>query len=839
MAEALSHLRVVELADGVQAASCGKQFAAWGAHVTVVEPEGGHPLRSASPLATGPGGESVSLLWEYLGARKSKGHRAEGEGRQGWLGELIAGADVLITDWKAARLEDEGLGPDALASLNTGLVAVRMSPFGSTGPYAGFEGTDLIVQALSGFCSFNGLPGREPLKAPANIGAFVCGVSAFVGALAALHERRSSGRGQTVECAYVEAIASIVPYLRTEYFGTPFGRTGTTGTGNDTYRTADGWVYFSVAAERAWESFLIGMDIDPETVPEGLRTPEGRSAGNAGLRAFVAGAVSSRSAIDVFLALNTLRIVTGVLFTPEDLLDNPHLQERGFLHTFDHPQLGRLVFPGAPGRLYTTPMAPPDSPTQDSKSNSSSKFQPPTSNQGPSDTPAQIPTSKFQFPAPAPPPPLHGLRILDLTAAWIGTYATLLLADLGAGVIKVESPARPDVWRGGEALRRPVPPSARPEAHPWNVNVNFNSVNRNKRDLTLDLDTEKGKELFLRLAGRADLVMENYTPRVMGNFGLGYEDLRRVNEDVIMVSFSGFGATGPYSDFRAIGASTEMQAGWDCLLGYPGHDEPLMLGAMFADAISGLHMAAMALVALEHRAGDRRRPAGRRRHVRGLRQLHRRGAAEGVGGRRRQRAARQPPSRHGPARRLPLRWRRPLARDRVSGRHNLAGAAVRRRPRPRPAGVVDGSRTSRGRRCPRRGGWRLDVGPRPARADAAAASRGRTCRGGAEHGTGAGRPALRGPRVVHTDDASRPGHASLQWLPLAILAHPARRDDAAAAPRRARPRGPAHRVGPHAARESRPCSPKASPAKFSRRLRIRIKLGGDECPTDCALSPPA
>lgn len=163
----------------------------------------------------------------------------------------------------------------------------------------------------------------------------------------------------------------------------------------------------------------------------------------------------------------------------------------------------------------------------------------------------------------------------------------------------MESPTRPDVWRGQEARTR-IPDGARPGTHHWNANTNFNSVNRNKKSLCLDLDSARGKELFVRLAERADLVMENYTPRVMDNFGLGYEALRRFKEDLIMVSFSGFGATGPWSNFRAIGASTEMHAGWDALIGYADRP-PILLGSMYADAISGLQMAAMALVALEHR----------------------------------------------------------------------------------------------------------------------------------------------------------------------------------------------------------------------------------------------
>ena len=593
MAEALPHLRVVELSDDLQAAYCARQFAAWGAGVVVVEPPGGHRLRRASPVAR-EGAERVSLLWEYVAAGKKSlvADVEDSEHARMHLVRLLASADVFLTDWKPSRLAACGLDYARLQTPNPRLVGVHLSTFGTRGPYAAFEGTDLIAQAIGGFASFNGLPGREPLKAPANIGAFVSGASAFVGAMAALRERRLSGLGQLVEAASIEALASICPFLRTEYYGAPSTRTGTTATGVDTYRTADGWVYFSLVAERAWESFVAGTGIDGAATPEELRTQESRIANVPRLKAFIAETVRDRKALDLFLTLNTLRITTGILFTPEELIDNPHLKERGHLQTLNHATLGPLVFAGPPARLSATPMAPPWPAPKVGNWRLDVGRGRPTSNLQPMSSKRQPPTSS---------PPLRGLRILDLTAAWIGTHATQLLGDLGADIIKVESPTRPDVWRGAEGRGRGRPPGARPEAHIWNVNGNFNSVNRNKRDLTLDLDTDKGKELFLRLAAKADLVTENYTPRVMSNFGLGYDDLRKVNEDLIMVSFSGFGATGPYADFRAIGASTEMHAGWDSMLGYPDHEMPLMLGAMFADAIAGLQMAATALVALEHR----------------------------------------------------------------------------------------------------------------------------------------------------------------------------------------------------------------------------------------------
>jgi crotonobetainyl-CoA:carnitine CoA-transferase CaiB-like acyl-CoA transferase len=199
--------------------------------------------------------------------------------------------------------------------------------------------------------------------------------------------------------------------------------------------------------------------------------------------------------------------------------------------------------------------------------------------------------------------PLAGVRVLDLTTAWIGPYAGMLLADLGADVIKIEGPGRPDVWRffsavgGSWGIR---PPVARPGAHPANLSMHYNSVNRNKRGLALDLTSERGKELFLRLVRTADIVLENFTPRVLENWGLGYETLRTVNPRVILVSFSGYGKTGPYRNFRATGATIETISGWVSLFGYPDAP-PMLMGEMEADPLSGLQMAAHALVALAHR----------------------------------------------------------------------------------------------------------------------------------------------------------------------------------------------------------------------------------------------
>lgn len=192
--------------------------------------------------------------------------------------------------------------------------------------------------------------------------------------------------------------------------------------------------------------------------------------------------------------------------------------------------------------------------------------------------------------------PLEHVRIVDLTQAWAGTYATQLLADMGAQVIKIESRTRLDPWRGtfGTVAQEG-------EGPPYNRSYLHNSVNRNKLGITLDLATTRGRELFLGLVRDCDVVAENFTPRVLKNFGLGYERLEAERPGVILLSMPAFGLTGPYSEFPGIGGTVEPMGGNSWLLGEPG-GEPQASGVMYADAVAGLNGAAAVLTALYQRS---------------------------------------------------------------------------------------------------------------------------------------------------------------------------------------------------------------------------------------------
>ena len=195
--------------------------------------------------------------------------------------------------------------------------------------------------------------------------------------------------------------------------------------------------------------------------------------------------------------------------------------------------------------------------------------------------------------------PLSGIRILELGMVFVLPYAITPLAALGADVVKVEAAMRPDQVRWGP------PPDNQPREDGYNHGAHFQSLNRNKRGITIDLTKPRGRELFLRLAAVSDVVAENFTPRVLHNLGLTYEHLRAVNERIILLSSSGFGQTGPWRNYRAYGPNTESVDGLMQVTGYP--DGPPVrggaggLGVAFTDAAGAFYGTYAILAALEQR----------------------------------------------------------------------------------------------------------------------------------------------------------------------------------------------------------------------------------------------
>jgi crotonobetainyl-CoA:carnitine CoA-transferase CaiB-like acyl-CoA transferase len=176
---------------------------------------------------------------------------------------------------------------------------------------------------------------------------------------------------------------------------------------------------------------------------------------------------------------------------------------------------------------------------------------------------------------------LNGLRVLDFTWVLAGPYATRILADFGAEVIKIQSKK---TARGAES----------------NTTGYFNTWNRNKRSITLDMSFFEAKEIFLKLVAKSDILIENFSPRVMKNWGLNYSKLSAVNPHLIMVSMSAMGQTGPRKNLVAFGPTLQALSGHTYLTSF-SEETPLGLGYAYADPVSGLYAAFAVLAALEYR----------------------------------------------------------------------------------------------------------------------------------------------------------------------------------------------------------------------------------------------
>ncbi len=190
------------------------------------------------------------------------------------------------------------------------------------------------------------------------------------------------------------------------------------------------------------------------------------------------------------------------------------------------------------------------------------------------------------------PLPLEGIRVCDFSWVWAGPFCTLQLAHLGAEVIKIESSRRSDTVR-----RLPSFAGNQPGLNRAGY---FNQYNQGKRSLSLDLSSPEGRAIAARVARESDIVAENFAPGVMHRLGLDYETLRAAKPDIIMISLSGYGATGPLSPYIAYGPTQVPMSGLSSLTGFPG-GQPVSVGLSYGDPNGGVHGAVALLAALWHR----------------------------------------------------------------------------------------------------------------------------------------------------------------------------------------------------------------------------------------------
>ncbi|OJZ74372.1 acyl-CoA hydratase [Mycobacterium paraffinicum] len=577
----LTGLRVVELASEIAGPYCTKLLVDLGADVCKIEPPAGDPLRHWGP--SGSADPDQGGLFEYLNAGK---HGATVDlGRENGLAtvhELISTADVLVEDLPAgstARLE-WGLDSETLGRINPKLVVVRISSFGQEGPLRDRVTTPLTLQAAAGWVNVRD-PERAPVQAGARIPEYIAGSYAALGALTALRIAAAGTiRPVEVDVSMFESLLSTLPYpmlmaARLKSLGLPTNSKAAPMLG--IVRAADGWIGINCLTGQHWLDVcaMVGLpEFGEHQLAVMLGGPE-RGEFFAKAQPFF----DSMTVADLVDLSQAMRIPAAPVTEGDTILACPQYAERGFFieAAADGWQFTR---PGAPFRFSKTPVPPPlPAPALGRDAQAA------WDERGARSRDEVVPNVALPF---------TGLKVFDLSTFWAGAYLTCYLGGFGADVVKVESIQRPDGHRYSGSLLR--------EGDDWyERGPLWQGTNLNKRDITLDLTSAAGRELALRLAAEADVVVENFSPRVVEQFGLDYESIATINPDVIMVRMPGFGLEGPWRDYVGWALNIEQVSGMSAVTGYPDGPPCNLQGP--ADPIVGVHACVALLAALEHRRG--------------------------------------------------------------------------------------------------------------------------------------------------------------------------------------------------------------------------------------------
>ena len=577
-------LRVVEIAGGYAGAFAAKQFADQGARVVRVEPPGGSPDRSEGERlprhAFGDG--RIGASWAYVNTAKSI---AELQPDSPELQRLLEHADVVIESSAPA-----GLRPLTAPQPDERLIRVLISPLGLEGPMAHWRSNVFTDDALGGHMYLNGEPDREPIRRLGRHTECSGGMYGYIGAMAALLARERTGRGQTVEIAHMECMAAMHQHTTTmwSHGGHILKREGNAQPGiwhpAGVYECKDGYVFLCHSGSAKLVPFLEAAGLggileDPRfatDVDRGLRKREFNEA----IRPWL----MSHTVEEICELGEATFSPMGPVWDTHQYLADPHLEAREFLLPLD-AQRGEESIPRGSFRIGDGAGQPRPPRRLDRAGLEAFCDEPP---HAPAGTGEDLPEG-----------PLSGLRMLDLTRVWAGPIAGRLLADLGVDAIHIESPwnrGPKDAPQGLAELTHTYPDNELGERH-WNRNGGFNKLARNKRSLVLDLGSERGRELLRGLIAQADIVLENFSPRVFPQWGLDSAGLSALNPQLIHAAMPGYGAFGPGANRVALGPVIEAATGMTAMTGY-ADSGPYRSGVAWPDPVSGMSTVAGTLTAL-------------------------------------------------------------------------------------------------------------------------------------------------------------------------------------------------------------------------------------------------
>ena len=587
MAEPFEGLRVLDLSSRKSGAFAARLFGDFGADVVLLELPHGHRSRFSPPFAKNQEGSNNSIPFCFYNWNKSSVVIPDREDMFEW--SRIA--DVVITTTNDTR----GLN-DLKKTMRSDSVLLSITAHGLDTDLSISSGNNLTMCARTGWAALSRYRDEPPLALPRSQHSIVGGVAGFIAATAALRRRKQDSVFELVDVSELESFALTVhPWgVATAYHGTAvssLGRGGRPrGLPGPLWNLADGRMNLGLADFHNWQEAMNVCNLPEQGARKELIPDIGRHSQN--LRDVVNGLAETLPKLnrwDVFHALAKLRCVVGVVQDTQDLTKNEHLIARDFFTT---TRIGNseVKVTGAPAKLSPAPwrIKKPAPAIDEGRPRWRARDRVRVENE-----PNLSATETAEG-------PLGGLKVLSFGQAWSGTFATELLALLGADVVQIASVHHPDAFR---RISNVVPAAVRDETrrqHPANTQGHYNSVNLHKREIDLDLRSEKGREIMWRLFPNFEIVVDNFRPSVLPSWGVSLERLHELRKGMIWASISGYGESGPYVKYPANGATTEPMAGFASVHGYL-NDEGMNTGGLYPDPISGYFLVASILAALNHR----------------------------------------------------------------------------------------------------------------------------------------------------------------------------------------------------------------------------------------------
>ncbi len=571
-ARPLAGIRVVDFSTGVSGGYATKLFVDAGAEVVKVEPPAGDPLRRWS--ASGATGGEAGALFRFLAAGKRS---VLGSPPDLAVARLVAGADMVVDSG------DAGLDPQALFAADPRLVVCSITPYGLTGPYAGRPATEFTVQAECGSIAGRGTPERPPVQAGGRIAEWSAGATAAAAALAALHRSTRSGEGALLDVSWLEVMV-LATNLYSDLMFSLMGRPELPGPPRSVELpsidpTADGWIGFNTNGAQHFRAFAELVERPDLVGHPQFGTIPGRVAARSEWDAIVRSYTTAHTTAEILERAEQLRVPTARVNDGRSVLDEPQVIAREFYAADEATGVraprSHYLLNGA--RMPAGAAAP---------------------ELGADDPDALL----RERSAPSRPAtgalPLDGVRVLDLTAWWAGPAVAQLLAAMGADAVHVESLTHLDPMRLASAVM------FMGRDRWWEYSGFHMAINTNKKGVTLELGSEEGRALVRRLVQWADVVVENYTPRVLERWGLGWETVHELNPRAVMMRMPAFGLDGPWRGRLGFAQTVEQMSGMAWVTGY-ADGEPLVPRGP-CDPIGGMHasFAVLAALAARDRTGE-------------------------------------------------------------------------------------------------------------------------------------------------------------------------------------------------------------------------------------------